>query len=124
MAASRVVWSEHLLFLSSVLRVLRIVVFSEVANSTVSGKNMENTVCKISGVWIGSSTHTGNLCLDKKMEGAVSGEIHIHAAACDELAGEPRGEMGLLLLLDAHKPSPWSVLASREARVCASGLER
>lgn len=41
MTASRVLWSEHLLFLSSVLTVLRIVVFSDVANSTVSGKIRE-----------------------------------------------------------------------------------
>lgn len=38
--ASRVVWSEHLLFLSSVT-VFRVVVFSEVANCTVSGKTQE-----------------------------------------------------------------------------------
>lgn len=81
-AASRVVWSEHLLFLSSVT-VFRVEVFSEVAISTVSRKTGNTAcVCKISGVWIGRSAHRGSLWLHEKVEEAGFGEVHVPGAAC------------------------------------------
>lgn len=58
-------------------------------------------ICRISGVWIGSSVRRGNLCLDEKMEEAAPGETHLHAAACD-WPGEPRGQRALFLSYQMH----------------------
>lgn len=107
------------------LTVLRVVVFSEVANSAVSGKTREIQLVFARSLLYGlEALPTEEIsALTKRWRRLFLVKLTFMLLPATSWPGKPQEERAVALLPDAHKPSPWSVLASRGAHVCASGLE-
>lgn len=106
--------------------VLRVVVFSEVANSTVSGKTWEIRFMFVRSLVYGlKALHREDIsALMRRWRRLFLVKLRFMLLPVTSWPDEPRGGEGSVTVLpDTHKPSPWSELASRRARICASGLE-